>query len=63
LEVLLQGLRARFFDRTFVHATGVVIADLLLVGAPARPFDRRLIENVADDVFAALLQFVEAAPS
>src|ERR1019366_7790805 len=62
IEVVLQWLGARFFDGTFVHAAGIVIADLLLVGAPARPVDRRLFENVAHNVFAALLQFVEAAP-
>src|SRR5271169_1882407 len=63
LEVWLQGFGARFFDGTFVHATGVVVADLLLIGASAGAVGRRLLENVAHDVFAALLQFVEAAPA
>src|SRR5208282_544517 len=63
LEILFQRLGASFFDGTFVHAAGVVVADLLLIGASAGALGRRFFKNVAHDVFAALLQFVKAAPT
>ncbi len=62
LEIVLQRLRTGLLDGPFIHAAGVVIADLLFVEAAARTVDRRLLENVAHNILAALRKFVEAPP-
>jgi hypothetical protein len=48
-------------DRFLVHAGGVGVADVLLVGRPASVVERRVLENVADDSGVAIRELVQPA--
>ena len=56
LEVAVEWLRPGLLHRRLVHAGGVVVADLLLVAAAPGLVLRRLFQDRAHHVLAALLQ-------
>ncbi len=62
-EIRFQGLRSLGLDGSLVHAGAVVVANFLLNRSALRTGCGRLLQNVLENIFAALAEFIEASPT
>src|SRR5204863_9726797 len=63
LEFVCQRARAGCFDCGFIHTGLIVVAYFLFYGVAFGIVRRVLLQDSADSLFAALLQFVETPPA
>src|ERR1700686_5509490 len=59
----LDGLDSVTVYVIFVHAGGVIVADLLIDGGAIGRRPRSVLEDLAFDLEVALTEFIEAAPA
>src|SRR5579864_6400360 len=63
VEFWLERPQPLLIDRCAIHASGVVVANLLLVGRTIRSWGRRLFEHVMQDVLVMVVENCAGAVS